>query len=90
FSLSTFNSRKAGSLILDTCLPHFGHTLCRTPSGVALSLCERSSDPPSGTDGTTPNPFWTIWTHKSIFITEFTENTEVKPAVSGLRRDSTP
>ena len=32
---------------------------CGMFSGVALSLCERGSDPPSGTDGTTPKPFWT-------------------------------
>ena len=33
---------------------------CAEPfSGVALSLCERCSDPPSGTDGSTTRPFWT-------------------------------
>ena len=39
--------------ILDTTYPHFGQPLCRM-TGVALSLCERYSEPsPSDTDGTT-------------------------------------
>ena len=42
--------------ILDTCYPHFGQSLCRMLSDVALSLRERSFDPPSGTDGSTTNP----------------------------------
>jgi hypothetical protein len=35
-------------------------TIVQNCSGVALSLCERRSDPPSGTDGTTTKPFWTL------------------------------
>ena len=33
-------------------------TLVQNCSGVALSLCERYSDPPSDTDGTTTKPYF--------------------------------
>ena len=51
------------NLILDTRV--------QNRSGVALSLCERYSEPTSGTDGTATKPFWTIWTYvlHSVFIT---------------------
>ena len=46
--------------ILDTHHPHFGHPFrCST---ISLRGC---FDPPSGTGGTTPQPFWTHFGHPS-------------------------